>query len=110
MIKFFRKLFGKIFYSEKKLILSEILTSNEGASTILEDISATLKAMHGDSKSRGTELKLEVQKVSKDVEGLTKMIYEMVNALSKYFKLEVDFMEKEKEKTEKVPTEHDALF
>jgi len=99
MIRFFRK----IFHSRKRLILVQILQSNQA-------IQRELVAMHGDSKSKGTELKLEVQKMSGDIENLTKMIYNMVESLSKYFKIEVDFMEKEQKKMEKEPTEHDRTF
>jgi hypothetical protein len=48
--------------------------------------------------------------MSGDIENLTKMMYDMVQALSKYFKIEVEFMEKEKEKMAKEPTDHDHLF
>jgi len=95
--------FRKLFYSEKKLILSEILAVNQG---ILRE----LTALRGDSKSKGIELKLEVQKMSGETEKLTKIIYDMVENLSKYFKIEVEFMEKEKAKKDRKPTEHDALF
>lgn len=99
MIKFFKK----ICYSEKKLILSEILVANQS-------ILSELRAIKGESKSKGTELKLEVQKMSGELGNLTKMIYDMVESLSKYFKIEVEFAEKEKERMAKKPTEHDALF
>lgn len=103
MIKFFRKLFSRIFKREKNLILSEILVANQS-------ILSTLRAIQGDSKSKGIELKLEVQKMSGDLVNLTKMIYDMVQNLSQYFKIEVEFMEKEKKKMEKKPTEHDLRF
>jgi len=93
----------KLFRSEKKLILVQILSANQS-------ILSTLRAIQGDSKSKGIELKLEVQKMSGELVSLTKMIYDMVQSLSKYFKMEVEFMEKEKEKTAKKPTEHDAIF
>lgn len=99
MINFFRK----IFKSDKKLILVQILGS-------MQSIQSTLTAIQGDSKSKGTELKLEVQAMSKEVSNLTKMIYNMVESLSKYFKIEVEFMEKEKEKMDRKPTKHDAIF
>jgi len=99
MIKFFKKM----FYSRKKLILSEILATNEG---ILRE----LTAMRGDSKSKEISIQEEVAKMSEELANLTKMIYDMVQSLSKYFKIEVEFMEKEKEKKEKKPTEHDAIF
>jgi len=97
------KFFKKIFYSEKKLILSEILVANQA-------ILSELRAIHGDSKSKATEFKLEVQKMSGELTRLTKMIYDMVESLSKYFKVEVEFMEKEKEKMAKKPTPHDAIY
>ena len=99
MIKFFKKK----LYSEKKLILSEILVANQS-------ILSELRAIKGESKSKGTELKLEVQKMSGELGNLTKMIYDMVESLSKYFKIEVEFMEKEKEKMAKKPTPHDAIY
>jgi len=99
MINFFKK----IFYPRKKLILSEILAINQG---ILRE----LIAMRGDSKSKELSIQLAVAQMSAEIAKLTKMIYDMVESLSKYFKLEVEFMEKEKEKTAKKPTEHDAIF
>jgi len=99
MIKFFKKL----FYSEKKLILSEILAANQG---ILRE----LTALRGDSKSKEVSVQQEVAQMSKALEGLTKMMYDMVESLSKYFKLEVEFMEKEKKKMEKESTDHDKIF
>jgi len=103
MIKFFRKLFSKIFKREKNLILSEILAANQG---ILRE----LTAMRGDSKSKEISIQEDVAKMSGELANLTKMIYDMVESLSKYFKLEVEFMEKEKEKKEKKPTDHDLKF
>ena len=103
MIKLFRKLFSRIFKREKNLILSEILVANQS-------ILSTLRAIQGDSKSKGMEFKLEVQKMSGELTELTKMIYDMVEGLSKYFKIEVEFMEKEKEKKDRKPTDHDAIF
>ena len=99
MISFFRK----IFHSEKKLILVQILDANQ---SILRE----LKAMRGDAISKENSIQQEVVQMSKGIEGLTKMIYDMVDSLSKYFKIEVEFMEKEKEKTEKKPTEHDRIY
>ena len=99
MIKFFKK----IFYPRKKLILSEILATNQG---ILRE----LIAMRGDSKSKEVSIQQEVSKMSEEVAKLTKMIYDTVEGLSKYFKLEVEFMEKEKEKKDRKPTEHDHIF
>lgn len=99
MIKFFKK----IFYPRKKLILSEILATNQG---ILRE----LIAMRGDSKNKEVSIQEEVAQMSKGIAGLTKMIYDMVEGLSKYFKLEVEFMEKEKEKKDRKPTEHDHTF
>jgi len=95
--------FRKLFRSEKQLILVQILQSSQA-------IQRELTAMRGDSKSKEVSIQGEVAQMSKGVEGLTKMIYDMVESLSKYFKLEVEFMEKEKEKTAKKPTEHDAIF
>ena len=99
MIKFFRK----IFYPRKKLILSEILAINQG---ILRE----LIAMRGDSKNKEVSIQLAVAQMSGEVAKLIKMIYDMVESLSKYFKLEVEFMEKEKEKKDRKPTEHDHIF
>jgi len=99
MINFFRK----IFHSEKKLILVQILSANEG---ILRE----LKAMRADATGKETSIQEEVAKASKEIEGLTKMIHDMVEALSKYFKIEVEFMEKEAKKMDKRPTEHDHRF
>lgn len=99
MIKFFKKL----FYPRKRLILSEILAINQG-------ILSTLRAIQGDSKSKEVSIQEEVIQMSKGIAGLTKMIYDMVEGLSKYFKLEVEFMEKEKEKKAKKPTPHDLTF
>ena len=95
--------FRNLFKSEKKLILVQILAS-------MQSIQGSLTAMQGDSKSKGIELKLEVQKMSGELTNLTKMIYDMVQSLSKYFKIEVEFMEKEKEKMAKKPTPHDAIY
>lgn len=103
MIKFFRKLFSKIFKREKNLILSEILVATQG-------IERELTAMRGDSKSKEVSIQEEVAKMSTELNNLTKMIYNMVEGLSKYFKMEVEFMEKEKAKKERKPTEHDHIF
>ncbi|MCK4384723.1 MAG: hypothetical protein KAW52_00525 [candidate division Zixibacteria bacterium] len=99
MIRFFKK----IFYPRKRLILSEILAINQG---ILRE----LTAMHGDSKNKEVSVQLAVVQMSVEIAKLTKMIYDMVENLSKYFKLEVEFMEKEKEKKDRKPTEHDHTF
>ena len=98
-LRFFRKLFK----SQKRLILVQILQSSQA-------IQRELVAIRGDSKSKEISIQEEVVKMSGELANLTKMIYSMVESLSKYFKLEVDFMEKEKEKKEKKPTEHDATF
>lgn len=103
MIKFFRKLFSRIFKREKNLILTEILAANQG---ILRE----LTAMRGEATSREVVVQKYVSEMNEELVKLTKMIYDMVQSLSKYFKLEVEFMEKEKEKTAKKPTEHDAIF
>ena len=95
--------FKKIFYPRKKLILSEILAINQG---ILRE----LTAIHGEAKNKEASIQEEVAQMSKGIAGLTKMIYDMVENLSKYFKLEVEFMEKEKEKKDRKPTEHDSIF
>ena len=95
--------FRKIFKSDKKLILVQMLAS-------MQSIQGTLTAIQGDSKSKGIELKLEVQKMSGELVNLTKIIYDMVDNLSKYFKIEVEFMEKEKAKKDRKPTEHDLRF
>lgn len=100
MIKFSKR---RKKVDEKQLILVQMLQSSQA-------IQRELVAIHGESKSKGIELKLEVQKMSGELVKLTKMIYDMVESLSKYFKIEVEFMEKEKEKTAKKPTEHDATF
>ena len=99
MIKFIRKFFS----DEKKLILIQILSANQG---ILRE----LKAIRGDTISKEVSIQQDVIKMSGEIERLTKMIYDMVNALSKYFKIEVEFMEKEKEKMAKKPTKHDSIF
>ena len=95
--------FRKIFKSDKKLILVQMLAS-------MQSIQGILTAIQGDSKNKGIELKLEVQKMSGELVNLTKIIYDMVDNLSKYFKIEVEFMEKEKAKKDRKPTEHDLRF
>lgn len=99
MIKFFRKLFK----GQKKLILVQILQANQA---ILRE----LIAIRGDSKSKEVSIQEDVAKMSEELAKSTKMIYDMVQSLSKYFKIEVEFMEKEKEKMAKKPTDHDAIF
>jgi hypothetical protein len=88
---------------EKQLILVQILQSSQA-------IQRELVAMRGDSKSKEISIQEEVVKMSGELASLTKMIYDMVEGLSKYFKLEIEFMEKEKEKKAKKPTPHDATF
>ena len=100
MIKFFKR---RKKVDEKQLILVQILQSSQA-------IQRELVAMRGDSKSKGIELKLEVQKMSGELVNLTKIIYDIVDNLSKYFKIEVEFMEKEKAKKDRKPTEHDLRF
>ncbi|GAF98962.1 unnamed protein product [marine sediment metagenome] len=88
---------------EKQLILVQILQSSQA-------IQRELTAMRGDSKSKEFSIQEDVAKMSEELAKLTKMIYDMVESLSKYFKLEVEFMEKEKEKSAKKPSPHDAIF
>jgi len=102
MINFFKR-FKRLFYSEKKLILSEILVANQ---SILRE----LTAMRGDSKSKEVSIQQEVVQMSERIGKLTKMIYDMVGSLSQYFKIELEFMEREKDKVVKKPTDHDAIF
>jgi len=100
----FRKIFKRQKrVDEKQLILVQILQSNQA-------IQRELVAIHGESKSKEVSIQEDVAKMSGELANLTKMIYDMVESLSKYFKLEVEFMEKEKEKKEKKPTEHDLKF
>ena len=100
MIPFFKRLKKA---DEKKLILIQMLQSSQA-------IQRELTAMRGDSKNKEVSIQQEVVKMSEELAKLTKMMYDMVESLSKYFKLEVEFMEKEKAKKEKKPTEHDAIF
>ena len=99
MIKFFRR----IFKSQKQLILVQILQSSQA-------IQRELAAIHGESKNKEVSIQEDVAKMTEELANLTKMIYDMVQALSQYFKLETEFMEKEKAKKERKPTEHDARF
>jgi len=100
MIKFFKR---QKKVDEKQLVLVQILQSSQA-------IQRELVAIRGDSKSKEISIQEDVAKMSEELAKLTKMIYDMVESLSKYFKLEVEFMEKEKEKKEKKPTEHDHIF
>lgn len=95
--------FKNLFRSQKKLILVQILLANQ---SILQE----LKALRADATNKETSIQQEVAKMSGELVSLTKMIYDMVESLSKYFKIEVEFMEKEKEKADKKPTEHDRIF
>ena len=100
----FRKVFKRQKkVDEKQLILVQILQSSQA-------IQRELTAIHGEAKNKEISIQEEVAQMSKGIAGLTKMIYDMVEGLSKYFKLEVEFMEKEKEKKAKKPTEHDHIF
>lgn len=99
MIEFFKRL----FHSKKNLILAQILTTNQR-------ILAELIAIRGDGKNKEASVYEKVSDMTGEVAKLTKMMYDMVESLSKYFNLEVEFMKKEKEKAEKIPTEHDHRF
>jgi len=100
MIKFFKRLKR---VDEKKLVLVQILQSSQA-------IQRELTAIRGDSKSKEISIQEDVARMSEELVNFTKMIYDMVQSLSKYFKIEVEFMEKEKEKMAKKPSEHDAIF
>lgn len=104
MIRFFDKFFKRTKkVDEKQLILVQVLQSSQA-------IQRELVAIHGESKNKEISIREDVATMSGELAKLTKMIYDMVESLSKYFKIEVEFMEKEKEKMAKKPSEHDAIF
>lgn len=71
---------------------------------------ALLKSIDGELKKMNHIFQTELSELTKQQMNANNSIIEMVEVLAKYFKIELEFAEKEKAKGELKPTEHDKKF
>lgn len=94
MITFFKKLIKK--RKEKKVMYLAAF--------------ALLKSIDGELKNMNNIFQTELSDLATKQAELSISIRQMVETLAKYFKIELEFAEKEKKRSEIEPTDHDKKF